>query len=230
MSASSTSFQLSPATDLLRLPNPNASSGFSKSSTSSTTFTSSPAIPKPTLLPPKSSNSTNAENAPFLRRQPVILSLRQVSIPNFLEGLYLPLPHIEYHVDFFQSSAIIYYLLNTYDTNNKFSPEDPLKDEILTSFAGATLGPLITLELVLDLVVKHTPWPFVYFSRFLRKKMQNKFTRKELTNALSWLWQQRNGAYYNGSEIGRSDVMLSWPLDLIAARNWYVLTSVLVWV
>jgi glutathione S-transferase len=163
----------------------------------------------------------------------VILSLRQVSIPNFLEGLYLPLPHIEYHVDFFQSSAIIYYLLNTYDTNNKFSAQDPLKDEILTSFAGATLGPLITLELVLDLVVKHTPWPFVFFSRFLRKKMQNKYTRQELAKALTWLWKQlrvEEGAYFNGSEIGRSDVMLSWPLDLIAARNWYVLTSVLVWV
>jgi hypothetical protein len=64
--------------------------------------------------------------------------------------------------------------------------------------------------------------------------MQNKFTRKELKNALSWLQEQLEkqnggGEYFNEEEIGRSDIMLTWPLDLIAARNWYVLTSVLVW-
>jgi hypothetical protein len=50
---------------------------------------------------------------------------------------------------------------------------------------------------------------------------------------LSWLegthTQLEGGEYFNGREIGRSDIMLTWPLDLIAARNWYVLTSALVW-
>jgi glutathione S-transferase len=123
------------------------------------------------------------------------------------------------------------YLLTTYDRGRtkKFSARDPLQDEIMTSFAGATLGPLTTLELVLDIAAKPTPWPFVYFKSFLRKKVQNKFKRKELATALSWLEQQLGGKlYFNGKEIGRCDVMLSWPLDLIAARRWYVLTSVLV--
>ena len=57
-------FLTAPLTDLFRLLNPNASSGFSKSSTSNTTYSSSPAIPKPTSLPPTSSRSNNAENAP----------------------------------------------------------------------------------------------------------------------------------------------------------------------
>jgi hypothetical protein len=51
-------------TDPFRLLNPNASSGFSKSSTSNTTYTSSPAIPKPTLHPPKSAAFSNEENVP----------------------------------------------------------------------------------------------------------------------------------------------------------------------
>jgi glutathione S-transferase len=123
-----------------------------------------------------------------------------------------------------QSSAIIYYLLKTYDPSSKFSANDPLRDEILTSFAGATFGPLLTLELVLDLAAKHTPWPFIYLPRFLRKQMQDKFTTKELKNALIFLEQELGaGEYFNGKEIGRSDVMISWPLDTISARNWYVL-------
>jgi hypothetical protein len=63
--------------------------------------------------------------------------------------------------------------------------------------------------------------------------MQNNFTRKELKNTLRWLQDRfpkslREGEYFNGEEIGRSDIMLTWPLDLIAARNRYVLTSVFI--
>jgi hypothetical protein len=50
---------------------------------------------------------------------------------------------------------------------------------------------------------------------------------------LTWVQGQfqkeiTGGEYFNGREIGRSDIMLTWPIDLMTARNWYVLTSVLV--
>lgn len=120
-----------------------------------------------------------------------------------------------------ESSAIVSYLLRTYDTSGRFSSQDWVRDETLTSFAGATLGPITTVELIFDLAAQKTPWPLKYIPGAIYKAMHNNFTGPEFKKALTFLEGELDGSdWFNGKELGRSDVMLSWPLDMIAQANW----------
>jgi len=120
-----------------------------------------------------------------------------------------------------ESSAIITYILRTYDTSHKFESSDWIQDEILTSFSGATLGPTTTIELIFDIVSKHTPWPLVYIARAVRRGMQNSTTKAEFASTLSWLEKELGeGEWFNGGTPGRADFMLSWPMDLIHQRGY----------
>lgn len=120
-----------------------------------------------------------------------------------------------------ESSAIIAYLIKTYDSDGKFTTGDWIQDETLTSFAGATMGGLTSVETLFDVAAKHTPWPLVYISRALQKGIRNNFTTKEFKKNLTYLENQLEGKeWFNGSNFGRSDVMLSWPIDYIAQRRW----------
>ena len=120
-----------------------------------------------------------------------------------------------------ETSAIVLYLLTDLDPTGRFAASDEIRDETLTSFAGASLGPVLALELIFDLAAKHTPWPASYLMRLIRKSIQNNFTMKELTADLSFLEKELGDReWFNGVELGRSDVMLSWPFDMIAQRGW----------
>jgi glutathione S-transferase len=92
---------------------------------------------------------------------------------------------------------------------------------MLVSFASATLGPLAAIELLFDLAAKNTPWPFVYIVRRIRKGLQDFYSSPEFQKSLAYLQTQLGeDMWFNGKEPGRSDVMLSWPLDMIAHRKW----------
>lgn len=120
-----------------------------------------------------------------------------------------------------ESSAIVTYLLRTYDTAGRFSSPDWLRDEILVSFAGATLGPTMAIELLFDLAAKHTPWPLSYITRKIRKSIQDFFTGPEFKKSLEYLQTQLGDEmWFNGEELGRSDVMLSWPIETMVQRKW----------
>lgn len=120
-----------------------------------------------------------------------------------------------------ESSAIIAYLIKTYDTAGKFTTVDWILDETLTSFSGSTLGPLVSVEMLFDVAAKHTPWPLVYISRAFRSGIQKSFTTKEFKKDLGYLEKELGEKkWFNGDNIGRSDIMLSWPMDMIAQRGW----------
>jgi len=120
-----------------------------------------------------------------------------------------------------ETSAIAAYLLKTYDPTGKFAAEDYISDETLTSFAGSTLGAILSIEMLFDMAAKHTPWPLVYIARALRRGIQNQFTKAEFEKDLLYLEEQLGeGEWFNGERIGRSDVMISWPLDLMSMRGY----------
>lgn len=120
-----------------------------------------------------------------------------------------------------ESSAIIAHLLSAHDPTGRFAASDPTLDEELTSFAGASLGPVTAIELLFDIAAKHTPWPLVYIARAFRKGAQKNFTTKEFARDLGWLETQLGDKeWFNGEHLGRVDVMLSWPMDTIAQRTW----------
>jgi glutathione S-transferase len=120
-----------------------------------------------------------------------------------------------------ERSAISAYILKTYDTTGKHAPSDWVKDEILNSYAGASLGPLTTVELMFDLAAKHTPWPLVYIARAFRKGIQRDFTTGEFKKSMTLLeGELGDNEWFNGKEFGRADIMLSYPIDEIYMRKW----------
>lgn len=120
-----------------------------------------------------------------------------------------------------ESTAISAYLLKTYDTEGRFASEDWIRDEELCSFAGASMGGTNQLELTLELVTGRTPWPLVYIMRAARKGFWKAFTGVEINKNLAYLESELGDAdWFNGARLGRSDVMLQWPVDMIATRGW----------
>jgi glutathione S-transferase len=120
-----------------------------------------------------------------------------------------------------ERSAIVAYIIKTYDTSGKHAPEDWIKDEILNSYAGASLGPLISIELLFDLAAKHTPWPLVYIARAFRSGIQKNFTTAEFKKSMTFLeGELGDDEWFNGKEFGRADIMFNFPLDYVYMRNW----------
>lgn len=120
-----------------------------------------------------------------------------------------------------ESSAIAAYLLKTYDTAGKFAAENWVRDEELTSFAGSTLGAILSIEMLFDVAAKQTPWPLVYLARAARNGIQKQFTKAEFVKDLGFLEKELGEKeWFNGKTLGRSDIMLSWPCDLIDMRGY----------
>jgi glutathione S-transferase len=121
-----------------------------------------------------------------------------------------------------ESSVIASYLLKTYDTAGKFSTTDWLRDDTLVSFAGTSLGMVTTVELLVDILAKQTPWPLSYITKAVQKGLRNNFTTAEFKKAFSYLERELgDDEWFNGKELGRSDIILSWPFDNIAQRGWF---------
>lgn len=121
-----------------------------------------------------------------------------------------------------ESSVIASYLLKTYDTAGKFSTDDWLRDDTLVSFAGASLGLFMSIELFVDIAAKQTPWPISYLVRAIQKGVRNTFTTAEFKKSFAYLEEELgDNDWFNGKELGRSDIILSWPFDNIAQRRWF---------
>lgn len=120
-----------------------------------------------------------------------------------------------------ESTTIAAYLIKTYDTAGRFHSEDWIRDDTLSSFAGATLGTTQAIELLFDIAAKRTPWPLVYLARAFQKGIRKNFTSAEWAKTLSYLESELGDRdWFNGEELGRADVSLSWPLDMLAQRKW----------
>ncbi|KAE8446553.1 hypothetical protein EG329_011885 [Mollisiaceae sp. DMI_Dod_QoI] len=120
-----------------------------------------------------------------------------------------------------ESMTIATYLLETYDPSKKFASADWIRDMTLTSFSGTSLLDLADTELLFDLAAKHTPWPLVYVTRYIKKSFDNFFSAAEFKKDMEFLTKELGDQeWFNGREPGRADFMLSWPMDMIAAREY----------
>jgi len=120
-----------------------------------------------------------------------------------------------------ESTTIATYLIKTYDTGGKLASEDWVKDDMLTSFAGATLGPLAAVELLFDLASNQTPWPAVYIMRGIWKVVKKQFSEAEFKKDLAYLeGELGENEWFNGKNLGKCDIILSYPIDMMAQRKW----------
>lgn len=120
-----------------------------------------------------------------------------------------------------ESSVIISYILDTYDSEHKFAVADQIRSDEISAFAASSLGPVSTIELFVELLNIHTPWPFSYITRAIRSKLQSVFTTGEFQKALKYLeGELGNEEWFNGKHPGKSDIMTTYPVDLIVERKW----------
>ncbi len=112
------------------------------------------------------------------------------------------------------------YLIKTYGADGKFASADWIQDETLTSFAGSTMGPIGTVELLFDLMTKNTPWPLSYIPKALQGAIHKGFTGPEFKKSFEFLERELGDKqFFNGKQLGRADVMISWPLDTFTQRG-----------
>jgi glutathione S-transferase len=125
-----------------------------------------------------------------------------------------------------ESAAIAAYLITTYDTAKRFQGDggrnDWIRDESLTSFAGASMGPIEAMKLFLDIATLQTPLLLRPLVRWMTGMIDHAFTGPELKQMLKYLEGELGGQeYFMGKEPGRADFMLSFPMDMAVAFAWF---------
>ncbi|KAM3069068.1 hypothetical protein ACMFMG_004249 [Clarireedia jacksonii] len=125
-----------------------------------------------------------------------------------------------------ETSAIMSYLIQTYDTAGRFGTDDPIRDETLTSFAGSTMGTMGMIELVFDVVAHKSPWPLSKLFGAVKGQVHRNFTAPEYAVQFEFLEKELgNREWFNGETLGRSDVMLSFPVDFLTAKEYVDLSK-----
>ncbi|PQE17453.1 glutathione S-transferase protein [Rutstroemia sp. NJR-2017a WRK4] len=120
-----------------------------------------------------------------------------------------------------ETSAIMSHLIHTYDVSGRFASQDPTRDEMLSSFAGATMGTIGMIELMFEIVAQKSPWPLSTLLGAVKGQVHGGFTGPEYKIQLEFLERELGEReWFNGEGLGRADVMLSWPLDFLAAKGY----------
>ncbi|TVY13396.1 Glutathione S-transferase 3 [Lachnellula arida] len=102
-----------------------------------------------------------------------------------------------------ETSAIISHLLSTYDRAGKFATADPLRDEMLSSFAGSSLGPVTGIELFLEILPAHSPWPVSSLLRTVHGMVRKNYTTAEFEKAMRFLdGELGEKEWFNGGGVG----------------------------
>ncbi|CAD6500371.1 BgTH12-07548 [Blumeria graminis f. sp. triticale] len=120
-----------------------------------------------------------------------------------------------------ESSAIAAYLLSTFDSKDLFERTNWLRDEMLTSFAGTTMGPLLLIEILTDIAESKAWWPISLPVRWVRQAIHKNISGPELRKGLVWLELELGSEeWFGGKKLSRADIMIIWPLDLISQKGW----------
>ena len=77
------------------------------------------------------------------------------------------------------------------------------------------------VALLFDLASAHTPWPFSYITGAIETVARNNLIDAEFKKALAYLEEELGDEdWFNGNEFGRSDIMLSFPMEQIIQKKW----------
>ena len=115
-------------------------------------------------------------------------------------------------------SALTYiptaYLLRTYDHPKRFQGAGLpghntfIRDEVITSFASASFQPFLLLK------------DFIAFGA-VSDRTGGRLVGPRIKQALAYLEAELGEQdYFMGSNPGRADFMLSWPIDMVVQRGW----------
>jgi glutathione S-transferase len=130
-----------------------------------------------------------------------------------------------------ESSAIALYLIKTYDTTGKFRGDpstgnDEIRDEMLSSFANASLAPIMIIEVLFDKLAEKSPFFIRFLFNGLHSIIRKTFTGNEFANMFQYLNDElRDQDYFMGKSPGRADFMISWPVDYCSQRGYADVTK-----
>jgi len=127
-----------------------------------------------------------------------------------------------------ESSAVAQYLIDTYDTDNKFKGDgdaskghDALRDEMFSSFANASIMSLGGIYMFLDILTQQTPFFMRPLPALIRYGATSFFIRPELEKMWRYLDGELEGReYILGSKLSSADFMMSWPMDFCVQREY----------
>lgn len=118
-----------------------------------------------------------------------------------------------------ESLVIAKYLVDTYDTTGKFkgngSSYDWIRDDELCNLASASIGGVLTLELVFNILIKASPFFIRPLVSALHNQLHKAFTGPDLDLNFKYLNDQLGDQdYFMGTSPGRPDFIISWPMDM----------------
>jgi glutathione S-transferase len=122
-----------------------------------------------------------------------------------------------------ESSAIAKYLIDTYDTDNKFKGDeknDALRDEQLTSFSATNLNAFVIVSTLFNAMSSRSPFFVRPLMNGIHSMLKKGFLDTEFKAQFKYLDDQLEGQdYFMGKSPGRADFMMSWPIDMAAAQD-----------
>lgn len=120
-----------------------------------------------------------------------------------------------------ESLVIAKYLIHTYDKTEKFKGNgDWIRDEELSNNASASIGILITLELVFSILVRASPFFIRPLLSTIHAKMHKAYTGPDLEVNFTYLEEQLGTRdYFGGASPSQADFIISWPVDQSIERD-----------
>jgi len=124
-----------------------------------------------------------------------------------------------------ESSAIATYLLRTYDKSGRFGggpneTADWVRDEELCSFGATSLGCLTIMNYIFWIIGHKTPWILKPFVSPFTIGINNYALGPVICSAVEHLENELgDGPYFMGTNPGRADFVISYPMDQVAAAN-----------
>jgi glutathione S-transferase len=123
-----------------------------------------------------------------------------------------------------ETNTIAKYLIDTYDTDNKFKGDgaknDSLRDSQLSDFVQASLGGTMILGVIFHELVNRSPFLARPITGGVWKGVRSGYYDGEMQKSLSYLDSELEGQdYLMGASPGRCDFLLSFVYDNIEQRH-----------
>lgn len=120
-----------------------------------------------------------------------------------------------------ESAVILDYLQATYDTENKFKPQNPkdlMQYNYWMHYAEGSLMPLLVFNLVLTNVPKHVPFIIKPIAKKIAEGIKGGFIKPRLSDHIPFLENYVNEHDYFAGDFSFADIQMSFPIVALQER------------
>lgn len=120
-----------------------------------------------------------------------------------------------------ESAVILDYLQATYDTENKFKPQnskDLMQYNYWMHYAEGSLMPLLVFNLVLTNVPKHVPFIIKPIAKKIAEGIKGGFIKPRLSDHIPFLENYVSEHNYFAGDFSFADIQMSFPIVALQER------------